>query len=307
MERIYSVVSDIFGQPCDQIAYQFRDDLDLVNAVELLEQLGSDVQNYHKEKQDRAIEAGIPAFFSSFMPKSGGTYLHNSLLRAGAIDIYNGTQNPINYYQSFLIPSWLKVFLKGGSTCHSHMRPTPYNRKIMKATGVSRIWIHARDPRQAALSSFWHQNGYGQGKGEHAEKRIREENEISSFRAQSERLLGLTPFLEEPFETQIKLQFGAMQQWIWDWLALSDSWQNMRFLFTTYEEMLADRPDFERRVLDFFQYTASDRTVFKNVEGEDRFRSGSIMEWRGVYSADLKKWLSQNIDASVYQRLRWEV
>ena len=301
---IYSVADDIFGRPINELAMRFRDDIDLVNTIELLNRLGEDVRTFHEEKQAEAIRAGIPALFASFMPKSGGTYLHNSLLRAGATEIFHHTQSPINFYQAYLIPSWLAIFMKGGTACHTHLMPTPYNRTVIEECDVQRIWVHIRDPRQAALSSYWHAQGEGQGAAEIGERRRLEELDRQLNRANLEQLRGVAPLQSYGFEDYIKLQFVIIQQWALDWIRFSRAQSHLSFLFTTYEEMTENPRSFERRVCEFYQWEVGDNPFLGGVTAEDRYRKGIADEWREVYSPSLKSWLEDRLDTDLISMLQ---
>ena len=76
-----------------QLALKCRQELDMVNSLKYFELTTDAFLANVREEQDKSIQKGIPAFFSSFMPKSAGTYLHNSLIQMGAHEMYHSTQS----------------------------------------------------------------------------------------------------------------------------------------------------------------------------------------------------------------------
>jgi hypothetical protein len=307
IDLIFSVIQNPTGCAIDKLAMLFRDNLDMVNAVQLLETLGGDVGSYHRIKQEAAISKGIPALLSAFMPKSGGTYLHNSLVRLGAVDIYHATQSPIDHYQTYLIESWLRVFLRGGSTCHSHMPPTPHNLEVLRRSSARRLWVHARDPRQSALSSYWHEKGIGLGRGIKATERLKALDEVAPKIASAEHAMGLIPLQESTFEEKIKFRFLQAHQWASDWIHAKQLLKDIDILFTTFEEFIANQRSFEKKVKDFFGWQSDLPIIFQQVHDEDRFRTGSTDEWKGVYDKSLCLWLEDRIDPMVYDAFGWQV
>lgn len=229
-------------------ADHFRDNLDMPNAIQLYESCSADMAAIFHERQEAAIKAGIPAFFSSFMPKSAGTFLHNRLLSLGALELFNHTPNPIDFTQAYLIEGWLRLFMKGGAACHSHMLPTPFNMRVMQAVGADRIWIHARDPRQAALSVYWHTEGKGQGEGSIGERRVAMERQLHDARRHVTHARGQPYTHDLGFDARIGKQFLFLQEWCVRWMEARVAYPRLQILFTTFEQMIEDREAFQDRV-----------------------------------------------------------
>lgn len=285
------------------LAHQFREDLDLVNALELFEALSDSLADAHRQAQQAAIDRGIPSFLSAFLPKSGGTYLHARLVSAGAAEIFNHTQNPIDYdKQAYLVAGWLRLFLRGGASCHTHLRPTPWNLRILNQSGARKIWVHVRDPRQSALSAYWHGQGKGQGSGEAARERAAMEAEI---RAIYKARIGGTYHYDLPKGEQLRDFFEQFLTWITGWREAQDRLSS-EILFTTYEQMLSDREGFERKVLSFHGAEKM-RGVFSDaVTTRDRFRSGKRDEWRTAVDKPTRDWMCDRIPADILSAFGWE-
>ncbi len=284
------------------LAHQFREELDLVNALELFEALTDSLAQAHQQAQQAAIDRGIPSFLSAFQPKSGGTYLHARLVSAGAAEIFNHTQNPIDYNkQAYLVAGWLRIFLRGGASCHSHLRPTPWNLRILNQSGARKIWVHVRDPRQAALSAYWHGQGKGQGSGEAARERAAMEAEM---RAIHKAKIGGTYHFDLPADEQLRGFFEQFLTWITAWREAQDR-LSPEILFTTYEQMLSDREAFERKVLSFHG-AGKMRDVFsESITPSDRFRSGKSDEWRTAVDQPTSDWMCDQMPAEILAAFGW--
>jgi hypothetical protein len=282
------------------LALQYRKGLDMVNALELLESTSPEFKIAHAAQQATAIAAEIPAFFSTFMPKSGGTFLHNHLVAAGAVQVYHGTQSPISGEQAYLIKGYLSVFLKGGSTCHIHMRPTPWNIRIMKECGVKKLWVHIRDPRQAALSSYWHGLGHGQGGGKWAAARIANEAEQEAL---TRKYVAGSSFEQTDMDEKLRTFFEWRNRWINDWWQVRNS-LGIEMLFTTQEEMASDMLKFEQKVLKFFD-AAHMVGVFGAATEKDRFRKGRTDEWRTEIAPQTRSWMTEKISPEIAAEFGW--
>jgi len=285
------------------LAHQFREELDLVNALELFEALSGSLADAHQQTQQAAIDRGIPSFLSAFLPKSAGTYLHGRLVAAAATEIFNHTQNPIDYdAQAYLVAGWLRLFLRGGASCHTHLRPTPWNVRVLNQSGARKIWVHVRDPRQVALSAYWHGQGKGQGSGEAARERAAMEAEM---RAIHQAKIGGIYHYDMPKDEQLRNFFEKFLTWITAWREAQER-LSPEILFTTYEQMLSDREGFERKVLSFHG-AAQLRGIFSEaVTPQDRFRSGKSDEWRTELDKPTRDWMSDQMPAETLAAFGWE-
>jgi len=294
---------EMLAAPTFEMGLRFRDDLDMVNALEVFEQLSGDFGEYHRQAQETAINKGVPSFLAAFMPKSGGTYLHGRLVSAGAVEIFNHTQSPIDYdRQAYLVAGWLRIFLLGGACCHSHMRPTPWNMRILNSSEVRKLWVHVRDPRQAALSAYWHGQGMGQGSGEKAIERAAMEAEI---KAVHQAKIGGTYIFDMPMDEQVREFFDQYSTWIADWQA-ARSLLSAEILLTTHEEMVADRDGFENKVLAFHGAEHMRGVFHAPVMARDRFRLGEVDEWRTALDKPTRDWMTDRMPEEFVTAFNWE-
>lgn len=96
--------------------------------------------------------------------------------------------------------------------------------------------------------------------------------------------------------------------WIQDWLDAEDALQD-QFLFTTFDEFIADRTAFFHRILAFYDI---DPEEFEDPNRDPasrpiyQFRNGELDEWRGLYSPDQKWRAEQIVPGSLLKRFGWE-
>lgn len=252
-------------------------------------------------QQQAAIENGVPAIFSSFLWKSGGTFLANTIhsLTGAPVTMYTA-QLQYNYFFTYLIESGLRKFLRGGSFAHNHIPATEYNLDIMKRCGVKKIWIHLRDPRQVLVSSFFHTKGEGQGQGAVADQRREEAFKLVDYAvAHYGAKEGITT------EWMIDNHYKTTLNWISDWLKASEEpW--LEVFFTTFEEMVKDEVAFVARVFDYWGVPSHIAIKVQKDKPEDRFRKGKVDEWRSFLEQEHQEILTERMPKEFFARFGWE-
>lgn len=285
------------------MAHHFRDQLDMVNALELYEALSGSLEDAHQQTQQAAIDKGVPSFLSAFLPKSGGTYLHGRLISAGAAEIFNHTPSPLDYDRhSYLVPGWIRFFLRGGASCHTHLRPTPWNIRVLNNSGAKKLWVHVRDPRQAALSAYWHGQGLGQGSGEAALERAAMEAELKHIH---QTMIGGIYIYDMPKDEQLRSFFERFLTWITCWWKAQDR-ISPEILFTTYEQMLSDREGFESKVLTFHGAEHLHGVFNAAVTPRDRFRLGQAEEWLTALDKPTRDWMTDQMTDETIAAFSWK-
>jgi hypothetical protein len=284
---------------------QLLEDGNVVDAIALFESLADDFERGIWTRHQAAIGRKIPAFLSTFMAKSAGTYLHNHLVAAGAFNLQHHTSTRWDLERAYFVPCRLRLFLRGGASNHTHMRAGPWNARVMHECGVTRFWIHSRDPRQAALSAYWHGLGYGQGADEMIVKqRIAEDARTKDVRVHASDDL-LDP-LDLPMDAQVRKQFVWRNSWITEWIEYL-SILRFEVLLTTHEQMVADPAGFEQRILRFFDAPDHMRGAFGSNLPYDRFRKGATDEWRTQISRETQDWMTSQMSPNVSELLGWSL
>ena len=106
------------------------------------------------EDQRKAIARNIPSVLLVTMPKSGSVYTAARLSDELAAPLCRISLdlNPHDH----VVASWAALFAKGGAVCQEHLDATGENLKALAMSGITRLQVHVRDPRQATLSWVHH-------------------------------------------------------------------------------------------------------------------------------------------------------
>jgi hypothetical protein len=193
----------------------YRDALDMPNAIAVWGEMADHV--FERASANPTWDPSRRSIVSAFMPKSGGTFIHNRLLAAcGFVDYYWAITHPLRARLVYAVPRALEHYLAGGMACHTHFLPGAHNMSILDAAGVDRVWVHVRDPREAVVSNYYHSLGIGHGSGEIAEERARQAREQAAR-------LGLDLELGNAAKLNafVREQIESMTTWLEQWLALS--------------------------------------------------------------------------------------
>ena len=133
----------------------YREDDDMQNAVAIWNEMADFLL-------DRAIgepgwDGSKRSIVSSFMPKSGGTFLFNRLTKScGYTEYYWGITHRMRAGDVYAVQRALKHYLTGGMASHTHFRPTLHNMSALDAAGVDPVWVHLRERREATASAYFH-------------------------------------------------------------------------------------------------------------------------------------------------------
>lgn len=245
---------------------------DYPNAIAIWDSLAE--QNFASilAKNNGKYNSSLPAIFSSFMPKSGGTFLFNRMIESlGYLDFYWGITPEYSHSEVYPTSSSIDVYRKGGLFCHTHAIPSPYVRMMFREKGVSPVWVHVRDPAEVALAGFYHYQGVGQGEGAIWDERIAEMSKEKSFLNQRSKVNFES---REQFMRQT-ITFHA--SWLNSWLEYAED--NPRGVFFTYFDELDDTRALLKRVLLHYDCDFSLGGIADDLP-QDRRRKSGIRDWR---------------------------
>lgn len=245
------------------------------------------------------IDVSLPSIISAFMPKSGGTFLHNRMKKSlNYKDFYWGITLSADPMAVFASKSALALFLKGGCTSHTHMVPHPHNVDVFNDVGVSKIWVHIRDPRDAAMSAYFHYLGLGQGSGTVAQDRI------SSAAKQAEHLgIKVGRQSKEEVKEFLSNHLPSMIGWIESWLVFDQL--NPGSVFFTRFDQLDNISSLLNIVLQQFGGTPRASLMADDVLPEDRRRLGSRETWDEFAGDAVAKQAQQMIEDRLAIFSRW--
>jgi hypothetical protein len=198
-------------------------------------------------------------------------------------NIYYGTQHPLDYFNFYIIESWLDRFLQGGTIAHTHMPPDYKHIEILKKHNVKKFWVHVRDPRDYIVSAYWHLLGHNQGNdqlGDYRRTTILKEKEyfLTSH--------GYDPKAQIEIDMIIKHLYPLMCTWIDGWVALSKEIE-CEVLFTNQSALRMDAKKFFNEIFSFFCVNNDllNRLSPPEPDDKDRFRKGGSGEWRDVLNS----------------------
>lgn len=138
------------------------------------------------EKQQAAIERGIPSIPISSMPRAASAAFTQTLRET--LDVPVARMSIGDFPSYWLAPSWVARFRLGGCVLHDHFGASPFNLEVLKEHGIRRVFVLLRDPRAAAASIVT--MAYGTGQSPEAYEKLVLEALRKSYR----------PWLKEWFE-----------------------------------------------------------------------------------------------------------
>jgi hypothetical protein len=235
-----------------------------------------------KRVREENLAKGKPSVVLVTMEKSGSVSLAN---------IFTSGLNLPSFAYSFLnlsvVESWARDYARGGACYVTHLRPYPENITRLKRSGIGKMIVHTRDPRQAILSWLHHLERY---------RDVFPEKNNSHFRSLS---------LDEKLPHCMDMYMGYVQ-WIEGWCKAS---QDIDILFSTFEQFVMSRDDFTQRYLDFYGPHAGEfnpHSAFTEHAGIDYHkRLGEIDEWRSVFSPANQRMLGQLLPDALRERFSW--
>ena len=251
-------------------------------------------QDQFAREHASAIARGVPTFACVALPKSASAavsyFLGDFLSAPVARTTYFGR----------VIGRWANALAKGGAVTHEHTEPTNENLKALVDSGIERIAVQIRDPRQAFFSSL------------HASQR-----KARSFAESNQQTNEDLRLLNEEIETlaweKIPTYVG-MVSWIYDWVKVIDGGtEKLTIKLLSYDEFTNNPQAFFQSVLEFFgaEFSPHDleyrlERLGSGVDSWDNFREGDPDAWRNNLSPGLCAELWERIPKSLRQEFAFQ-
>lgn len=237
-----------------------------------------------KAQRSNNIDKGLPYFLFVPQAKSGSTFFGNIIPQGFSL-----TCTTYSAIHLQVVPSWGKAYRLGGSAYVTHLVPSPANFALLRETGLTKVVVNTRDPRQNYLSLLHH---------------------LSMYRSDFPELEKANYF-SLPLSKQALLQVPVYRQyvigWLEGWVAAERS--GLQILFTTYERFISEREKQIEELLDFY---GGDRRYFdekaaSSVHGsiDYHLRKGETDEWRTVFGPEIVRELNSAIPANWFERFGW--
>jgi Sulfotransferase domain len=187
-----------------------------------------------------------------------------------------------------VIESWARDFARGGACYTNHLFPYAESIARLKRSGVSKVIVHLRDPRQSLLSAI-----------HHVETRP-DTVEIAQLK------MGFNQKSIEERADQLLEFYISRIRFIDGWI---EAQNDLNVMFSTFEEFVSDRDAFVQRYVDFYggppEHFSYQKAVSSQAGKDYRFRAGRTDEWREVFSPKYAARLSQLLPDDLKQRFGW--
>lgn len=235
-----------------------------------------------------------PSVFFVSLPKSGTVYTWYSLQDVTGLKLpdfhllegwndYNAGRDFScpdlyacgDYNTQLLVPQGMKNFLRG-YIFGSHMQASYHNMRILKESGIDRITVLLRDPRDAFVSWVHHLNKLGPSARDYHSKIYHIPRDYYQRS------------IEEQFSYQIRTFLPITVNWVEGWLdyyASPDKEVEIQFVY--YDELKREPERYIRRITEFHRLQDVDYSkIVKAEPGKMHFRKGEHAQWRQDFSGD---------------------
>jgi len=242
-------------------------------------------------RRHAAHDAGHPPICINTIPKSASESIWNRL--ADRLDMAQCHVSIGLFPNCTAVPFRVAELGAGGICTKEHLAPTAFNVQTLVQSGVTRIVLHLRDPRQVALS--W-----------------------AHFVRDDVSATPLGPLWRDtcPPASVLNGDFAGLLDWCVDhylplvvdfirgWQAIdADPASGLSVLFTTFESFVADPEAYLSSVLSFYGLDAGDAAA---TASEDvHLRSGRTEEWRSVLSSEQQRRARATIGADILDAFAW--
>ncbi len=242
-------------------------------------------------KQMEAIGYARPGALVVSLPKSASAFMSQAISDIFEVPIIRSSLG--EGMRSFVVARWASQIAEGGAVTHEHFQALPVNIDALSRSGINKIWILVRDPRDAAYSLRKMDGAYDLGSV--MPSQLADDSEGSK-------------------NQQFIVDCRYFTQWISDWIDASlQTDLSFEISFITYDELTTDLPlviakmfsghlnaELSGRVKSFLSQWDADSEVRRN------FRSGKGREWCSQHSAETIEEVNAAIPESVRSVLKIE-
>lgn len=237
--------------------------------------------------------ADAPSIFFVSLPKSGTVYTWYSLQEMTGLampafhELEGWDQYTVgrdfscpdlyacgDYNTQLLIPSGMRHYLKG-MIFGAHMQASWHNMRILQESGIDRVTVLLRDPRDAFISWVYHLGKLGPAARDYHSKIYHIPRDYYTWP------------LKKQFDFQIRAFFPTTVNWIEGWLdyyAAPD--RTIDVLFVYYDELKQHPERYIRRIAEHHGIADVDYSkVIAAEPGKMHFRKGEHEQWREEFDA----------------------
>jgi hypothetical protein len=236
---------------------------------------------------------GIPTMLITTLPKSASESIWNKLaegLGLGQCYLSLGL-----FPDCTLIPARVRRASGGGLIVKEHVAPTTHNLDTLTASGLNRVIVHHRDPRQATLSwAHFARDDINQRLMAPLWRKIVPPSAVLAR--------DLAAILDWCIEHYLPLLIAFLR----DWQAVERERRlGMSVMFLSFEQFRTNPNAYFDRVLGFYGI-AKDLFAAAAEAETVHLRKGQVDEWRGVFSAAQQQRAWDRIPADMAAAFGWE-
>lgn len=245
------------------------------------------------ERRQAAIGRGLPLIIISTMPKSASESIWNKL--AESLEMAQCYLSLGLFPDCCLIPARVDQAAAGGIIVKEHIGPSRHNLAALERTGVDRLIVHHRDPRQATLSWV-----------HFARDDINQRLMAPLWRKIVPPAEVLDGDLSRQIDWCIDAYMPQLVEFLQDWRRVdADSGIPLSVLFMSFEIFRTEPAQYFEKVLDFYDIPR-ERFAAEAEAKVVHLRKGQLDEWRDVFSEAQRQRAWEMIPADMAEAFGWQ-
>ncbi len=241
-----------------------------------------------------ARKRGMPSILLCMLPKSASAFIALTLEKQLGLPMFQISACG-HLLEARISEQNSRRFAKGGILGYDHFPAHKLNLMILRHTGVNKIIVHMRDPRQALLSWMEYLKNRGSNHQDHLY--------TLEYYGYPPDLISL-PFSEQ-MDLHIEKYHKLQIEWITQWVdARESSESGLQILLTTFENFKEDPNTFFKSLLEFYDV---DPALFKSLpKKESHFRKGEVEEWRRVLTPEQVEKVNHMVPDRILETFDWK-
>ncbi|MBF0195809.1 MAG: sulfotransferase domain-containing protein [Magnetococcales bacterium] len=252
-------------------------------------------KEYVNERHQKLSEEGVPYIFLNTLPKSGSMYMLNTLTDAFKLPTILLGHNNSDF--DHVVPLMAEFLAKGGGITQAHIDPTPYNLDTLHSSGIKKIHLHVRDPRQALLSMTHHNNTL-----------------VGASYCERYTNIAMTPSdydlwsFEQKLDWQFRNTYPYYILWLESWVNVIENDSRFKIYLSEYKMLKSEPKRLLEESIKFFGYKDNlpNNIDFTPKAGKSHFRQGSNTEWKSVFTKSQQSIMGNMISSKLRNMFEWE-
>ena len=250
----------------------------------------------------------FPGIFINTLPKSGSVFIHSALITG--LDLPKWRIGLAIFPDDIAIPEYTKRLAAGNLVSQEHLPAHNKNLITLRQSGIDRLVVHVRDPRQALLSWVHHvDRQYKNGNFEPTGYPLCDGYFSLSYKGQKDCEPYFSLDFEEKINWHIEYYLPLLIDWIKGWVAVGENpAHDLKILFTRFQDMKSDPDTLFRSILSFYDIHPSDfhQPHIELKDGRLHFRKGKVNEWKAVFTNEQIEKATHMIPKALAGKFDWD-